>query len=175
LQSVGLFWILWTYSLFGGGGEVKAQQGLKICVGMAGLAMVLVGIGCGSEGDGSSEALTKAEFIKQGDEICRVAGEKREQKIAAWKQKYNDPVLSEPKQIENVIRTVALPPIREESEQLAALEPPSADQGAVTLVKSFAQAVEEAEANPRTYVEGKAFSEPKSLAKKYGFKKCVSA
>lgn len=154
---------------------MQGRQGVKICVGMAVMALTLGGIGCGSGGDSASKTLTKAEFIKRGDEICRAAEEKREQKIAAWKKEHNDPVLSQRKQIENVIRAVALPPIREESEQLAALEPPSTDQRAANLIASFARAVEEAEANPRSYVEGTAFSETKSLARKYGFKKCISA
>jgi hypothetical protein len=86
------------------------------------VAVAAVAGGCGS----SDTGLTKAEFLKQATAIC--AKSDKANNAAIHKALSRDPT---PSEIAKVFNDTALPLINAELDELAALEPPKADQDRV--------------------------------------------
>jgi len=103
---------------------------------LAVLALALVAAGCGSSSsDSTSDALTKADFIKQADAICT----KGNKDITAAAAKLgNSP--SEP-QIEEFASSTIVPGIQDELDQIRELTPPAGDE---SKVNDFLDAADEA-------------------------------
>jgi len=144
-------------------------------MGGAAVLLAIVAIGCGSGGDTTEVALTKAQFIKTGDAICRAALNKRSQAVSAWLQQNKKgkeaKELSNP-ELGHLYVTVALPPIREASEDLAELNPPAGDHIAEKFVELFTKAVEGIEENPTSVFEHRPYRSADLLGQEYGFKDC---
>ena len=142
---------------------------IAILVGIVGVASVFGG--CGGDDD-SSTALTKQAFIKQGDAICVKANAQKDKDLKAAFAKQSKAGSPVDKAFEeNLVTTVALPPIAQMSEELAALGAPSEEAEAV--VTAFEDGVENVEDNPASVLDGSnPFEEADTLAGKYGFKAC---
>lgn len=132
------------------------------------LASVLVaGVfasGCG--GSGSSDPLTKAEFVEQANSICRDAATERSEELRDAAD--GDPGLAE-------LATAALTPTQEMLEELGELSPPAGDAAKVAaILKAFKAGVAEVEADPTDpTVAMAAFPEASSLAEGYGLTDCA--
>lgn len=148
------------------------------------LVLALIAAGCGGGGDdssgdgtdsGSSSSLTKAEFIKQGDEICKqgdaaIEGEANE---FAEENGIDTENPTEAEQ-EEVIEQVVGPAIKRQSEEIADLGPPEGEEEAVEeIVAAVGRGAEEIEEDPKAVVNGEnPLAEASKLAKAYGFKQC---
>lgn len=136
------------------------------------LALVGTAWGCGGDDDG--ESLTKAEFIEQADAACQEANTVGQKKLVAFLQKNSqDNKLSKANK-EEAIETIIVPLIDAQLEGLTEHEPPEGDEKQVeAVITSLEDLQDEAEADPagtaKTYAP---FSEPKKLAREYGFKTC---
>lgn len=142
------------------------------------IASALVAAGCGSD-----DSLTKAEFIQQGDVICRKFDAKRTtelEKFALKIARADKPIT--PQQKVDQVKNVLAPSIRSGIEELRELDPPSdeADQIDAILTgaeKAMDEMEEEAEAQAKS---GKKtlgtfrdpFTKTAQEAKTYGFKTC---
>ena len=132
------------------------------------LAFVLVtgvfAAGCG--GSGSSDPLTKAEFVEQGNSICRETGTERSKALRDAAD--GDPGLAE-------LTAAALTPTQEMIEELGELNPPNSDAAKVTaMLKAFRAGIAEVEADPANpTVAMAAFAEASKLAESYGLTDCV--
>lgn len=149
------------------------------------LVLALVAVGCGgggddSSGDGteSSSSLTKAEFIKQGDEICKkgdaaIEGEANE----FAKENGIDTEKPTEAQQEEVIGQVVGPAIKRQSEEIADLGAPEGEEEAVEdIVEAVSKGAVEIEEDPKSALEGKnPLAEAGKLAKAFGFKQCGSS
>lgn len=135
------------------------------------VCLALLAAGCGGN---DSTSLTKAEFIKQGDAICKETDKSQNQKIRAYLAE-NPKTPSTKANTEKVI-SVAFPQIKAEVEELAALDPPSGDEEEIeAIVAGVEEGLEEAEKNPVSTNKtgaGNPFDEVGKLARKYGFKEC---
>jgi hypothetical protein len=138
--------------------------------------LAIAGIGCGSGGDTTEAALTKAQFIKRGDAICHVAQEKKIKAAAYWLKKNKGNLKSRDEysdeELSLVYLTVALPPVKEAAKELAALDAPSGDPKAEAVVKSLASAVEVLEDDPTIALDEAPYTRLDRLAAAYGFKSC---
>jgi hypothetical protein len=154
---------------------------------MFALAAMSIGAGCGSSESSSSDDataatvttnsdLTKAELIKQGDEICEETDKAQEVGLKAYTQKHPEAQSDEKEQSKMVI-AVGLPPIQEEAEELAALGAPSGDEDEVTaIVEGIEGAVEKGEDDPGSLLAGSTpFDAVDKLAAEYGFQVCKNA
>jgi hypothetical protein len=155
---------------------------LKFAALLFGAALIAVlAAGCGSSGGDDSTSsvsegsLTKAEFIKQGDEIC----EKGNQKINDEAENFASEEgvdKGEPKQEqqEEAIEQIVAPGVREQAEEIAALGAPKGDQAEVeAIVAAVKTGAAELEEDPEALLEGKnPLSKGSQLAAKYGFKEC---
>lgn len=140
------------------------------------IALVPVLAGCG--GGGSTSSLTKAEFVKQGDAICKKVNEERSAAIQAYLLKHQPPPGHQISQLAElkVITAAALPPIKGEAEKLGELGAPEGEEEKVSaIVEGLEKAVEEAEENAVSTLSPKTnpFNEVSQLATKYGFKECA--
>jgi hypothetical protein len=117
------------------------------------LACVLVALlwaGCGSS---DSSQLTKAEFIKQANAVCKKGEAKRQ---ASFTAKMRPGVLKKGNAgREELILTAVLPPIVQMTDELDELEPPSSEAAnADALVRSLEQEINTIEANPMGVYSG---------------------
>jgi hypothetical protein len=149
------------------------------------LVLALVAVGCGggddSSGDAtesSSSSLTKAEFIKQGDEICAKANSAIEEEANEFAEENNiDTEKPTEAQQEEVIEQVFGPALRQQSEEIADLGPPQGEEEAVEdIVEAVGRGADEVEEDPAALLEGKnPLTEAGKLAKAFGFKQCGSS
>ncbi|HEU4705948.1 MAG TPA: hypothetical protein VFS64_02035 [Solirubrobacterales bacterium] len=138
--------------------------------------LAIAAIGCGSGGSSTESGLTKAQFIKRGDAICHTARRRKTEALKAWTEApankgktFEDWSTAE---LEHVYLTVALPPVKQASQELADLTPPTGDVKAEEIVKSLAATVGALEENPRAALKGAPYYHTDKLAQAYGFKAC---
>lgn len=137
------------------------------------LAVLAVGAGCG--GDDDSSSLTKAEFVKQADAICKKQEEKKNNELTAAYEKLGKEKKEGKKEQEAVITDVALPPISQMTEELADLGAPEGEEEKVEeMVGAFEEEVQKIEDDPAGTLTGKVgtFDEANKLAKDFGLKDC---
>ena len=143
------------------------------------LALLVLAAGCGGGGDSSSgEALTKAEFIKQGDEICKQGEAQLEEETEEFVEENNvDTEKPTAAQQEAVIETVVGPALRKQAEEIGELAAPSGEEEAVEeIVTALETGAGKLEEEPKKALEGEnPVEEAGTLAKEFGFKECGSA
>lgn len=144
------------------------------------LCLVVVGIAaalsaCGSSSD-STTALTKAEFLKQGNAICR-KGNKEIGEAAEKEFPRSGGKPSEAK-LEQFASQTIVPNIESQVEQISELPAPEGDEEQVdAIVKSAESSVERAAEDPSAMVKQKGedpFAKTDELAKAYGLTVCAS-
>jgi hypothetical protein len=137
------------------------------------LAMAAIAAGCGDSG-GSS--LTKAEYIKRGDEICKKGNEGNENEFEAFAKekglKQNEAPTEAQK--EELVTDVVLPSISKQAEELGDLGTPETEgEQAEAIVESLDEAIEKAEAEPARVLGGQGpFEGVDKMAAEYGFRVC---
>lgn len=153
------------------------RKSLVILV-LAALAVALVA-GCGGDSDsdsdsGDASALTKSQFIKQGDAICSKIHKEQLANMEAYGKKNPNSLATKSGQ-EAVVIEVALPPINKAADGLDALGAPEGDEEEIdAFIQAMEELVEEGEGNPATLLEEGTdpFEEVNDLARAYGFKVC---
>lgn len=129
--------------------------------------------GCGGGGDDSA-AMTKSEFIVQGDKICRETTQRKnadlQKAIVRHIKVEGNPRFSAADK-EELMTDVALPPVAEMTSELEALEAPD-EAEAAAVVKAFRTTVTKLEANPEEGFELNPFTPADRKAAAYGFKFC---
>jgi hypothetical protein len=142
------------------------------------LAAVVAGCGGGeSTTDSTTVVLTKTEFIKQGDAICKEANEKNQSEAEDF-AKENDFELEKANkaQIEEAVAAVLAPSLSKQAEELDALGAPAGDEKQVEeIVVAVEDAAEEIEDEPKLVFEEKTLKKANQLAEAYGFKVCGEA
>lgn len=141
-----------------------------------GVLLAVAAIGCGSGGATTEAPLTKAQFIKRGDAICRTAQKKREKILLPFVQELSKEGkelydLSN-KELSDLYSARLLPPVKEASVELDELTPPTGDVLAEKLVDALVTEVEQNEEDPMRAVENPPYLHIDRLAYKYGFKVC---
>ena len=138
------------------------------------LAALVAGCGGGDETTDESVTLTKTEFIKQGDEICKKGNDQSEKEAEEFAED-NDFTLEKAsnEQLEEAVVEVLVPSLNQQAEEIDALGAPEGDEKKVEeLVVSLEDAADEIEDEPGLVFEGEVLEEPEKLAQDYGFKVC---
>ena len=135
--------------------------------------------GCGGGGDTTDETvtLTKTEFIKQGDAICKAGNEEIEAGFEEFAEENKIPKSGEPNQEQSVeiVETVILPSINQQGEEIRALGAPEGDEEQVDeILTSLEDAVAEGEDEPELLFEGRTdpFGKVNQMTQDYGFEVC---
>jgi hypothetical protein len=144
------------------------------------MAIAIVAAGCGSSGDDSTDTvvvLTKTEFIKQGDAICKKGSESLSQEAEDFADENNiDTSKPTKKQQEEVIETVVGPALQTQADELGELGAPDGEEDkTAAIVDALEAGAEELEDNPGALLESNGKSpldKAKELATEFGFKEC---
>lgn len=151
------------------------SRGIAILATAVAVVALMGGCGGGSDSGSSTASLSKAQYIKQGDAICAKAEKKKNTDLeAAFEEgsKGNKPLSKAAEQ--ELVTTVALPPIATMTEELAALgEPDTEGEEAAAVVAAFEDGVQTIEDDPAAVLKGSdPFAEADKLAAQLGFKAC---
>src|SRR5438128_2043762 len=104
-------------------GKRYRQAQIALLALLMALAIGIVGCGSGGEDEtAQADTLTKAEYVKQADEICAKT-EGRQRKLLTKFQKQN-PNPEGPSETEKMISYAGLPPIQEQIQELSKLPLP---------------------------------------------------
>lgn len=145
---------------------------------VAALACVVAVAGCGSSDDNDSTAsLSKAQFVKQGNAICRKGNAKIESEFEEFAENHQLQENKKPSKpvLEEATETILVPQISNQVEEIRALGTPEGDEGEVDAILGGAEeAVEEAEEDPATFAEGESakLKEVNKEAREYGLTVC---
>lgn len=135
---------------------------------LAVLALGLVAAGCG----GGDDALTKSEFLKQGNAIC-----KKGNKVIDSAANKAFPSNQQPSdaEITKFAEDTAIPEIQKEIDGIGDLNPPSADEDKVNAILDEAQvALDKAKADPLIFASNNdPFVKANKLANDYGLTECA--
>ena len=131
------------------------------------LATGLLAAGCGDD-----DELTKSQFIKQADAICK-KGNKRIDAVA--KDTFSSNKQPSKAQLTKFASDTLIPDIQRQVDDVRDLDEPSADEDQVNAFLDSAQAeLDKGEKDPLYMTSDKSFSKTNQLGKQYGFKVCAS-
>jgi hypothetical protein len=134
---------------------------------------LLAGCGGGDDSSSTAAALTKAEYLKQGNEICRQAAHEINTKAQA--EFGNQPPSKQ--EFSTFITDTALPISEQEISDLRDLPPPAGDEDTVNGIYDAAnEGLAKIKDDPILASQGDdaggAFTESNKLAKDYGLTTC---
>lgn len=134
-------------------------------------ALSLVILGCGS--DDSTASLTKAQYVKQGNAICKKGEEQRTALLQSATENVNREFTKAEK--EKVVMTVFVPPYRQTINKLKELPLPEGDEEkAEAIIEAMEESAKKVEADPLKGLESLAqFEKANKLASDYGLTNCV--
>ena len=138
------------------------------------LAALVAGCGGGDETTDETVTLTKAEFIKQGDAICKEGNDQSEEEAEEFAEENGFTLeKASDEQLEEAVSEVLVPSLNQQAEEIDALGAPEGDEEQIEeLVSSLETAAEEIEGDPGLVFEEEVLVEPEELAQDYGFKVC---
>jgi hypothetical protein len=140
------------------------------------VALAALVAGCGGGGDTTDETvtLTKAEFIEQGDAICKEANEENEAEAEEFAEENGFTLEKASKdQLEEAVAEVLVPSLNQQMEELDNLGAPKGDEDQVEeIIVSVEDAADEIEDDPGLVFEETTLDKSNKLAKAYGFKVC---
>lgn len=129
----------------------------------------LVATGCG----GGGGTLTKAEFVKQGNAICKQEEDRRSKIVAEMSKSFNSKGDVAAQQEQLLMKVI--PTYEESAARLDGLGAPEADAKKVEeIITAMEGAAARAKANPQTAITSSLpFKKADQLASAYGLKSCV--
>ncbi len=140
------------------------------------LALAIAAAGCGSsDSDSSAAALTKSEFIAQGDAICEKGNKAVEDGAEEFAEENGvDTENPTKEQQEEVIVDVVAPGIALQADEIDELGAPTGDEAKVeAIVDAVKGGAEELEDEPKLLLEEKnPLEKGAKLAAEYGFQSC---
>jgi len=154
---------------------MKPSRLLVLALAAVGLAG-LVAVGCGdSDESTAAAAITKAQFIKQGDAICKRVDVIQEADFRDYSK--SKPTFGASKKgQEELIEKVGLPPVRKAIRELSELgSPEGSEKQGEAIISHMEAALATAENDPlsiQTAPNATPFAPVNEEAKKYGFKFC---
>lgn len=147
------------------------QPTALIAAGFIGIVLI---VGCGGSGD-SPDAMTKAQFVEQGNRICSQIEQKRIAIANAAAAKAPPGQALPPWELEHFV-PVLLSTYKKSAQEIGDLEPPVGEEAKVReLLASFERSYAKAEKERHAVVVGTStvFKKPDELATRFGLKKCV--
>jgi hypothetical protein len=150
----------------------KGVLGSILCL-LAALSLLFVG--CGGGDDETTSSLTRAQFLKQGNAICKKSEEEKGKALRALVAKLdpNKPITKERK--EQLVLTVILPPYEQTTEDLKGLGAPEGDEEEVeAIIKEMEKAAKKTKADPSVAVTTvREFEDANKMATDYGLTSCI--
>ena len=137
------------------------------------MALMVAGAGAGC-GDDDEEALSKAEYIKQGDAICKKAGADLEKEVEDMFPDLGPNEEPTEEQLTTFVDDAFKPNADGQLDDLRDLPPPEGDEDTLNgIYDGFEEAVATVEDDPTILLEeDDPFEAPSQEAADYGFKDC---
>jgi hypothetical protein len=141
------------------------------------IALVVVGaaiaVGCGGDDSTTSEALSKSEFLKQGNAICKQGNQDIN---AAFKDALGGGGKPSQDELDQVVTDSVVPSIQGQIDDLSALTPPTGDEDTVNNILDEAQTALDQVKDDPSAITGKddPFAQANQDAKAYGLTVCGS-
>ena len=139
------------------------------------VASAAIAVGCGSSDSDSttSEALSKSEFLKQGNAICKQGNQEIN---AAFNDAFGGGSKPSQDEIDQVVTDTVVPSIQGQIDDLSALTPPSGDEDTVNNILDEAQTALDQVKDDPSAITGKddPFAQANQDAKAYGLTVCGS-
>jgi hypothetical protein len=150
------------------------------------LTIALIAGGCGGsssdneeEGTVTTGSLTKAEFVKKGNEICKNGNEEIEAGFQKFVKAHHITEKSPPseEQSKEAAETILLPAIQKDISDIRALGLPKEDgKGAEEVLHAAEEALEKGEEDPVALIESEgepaSFKKANKLSREYGLTVC---
>lgn len=140
------------------------------------LLLVLLGAGavggCGGDGE---KPLSKSEFIKRGDAICKKAEGDIEKAGEKFVDRFGEDSRPSDKELKAFVDDTFKPIVEGLASDLRDLPPPEGDEGAVEdIYEGFEAGLERVEDDPELIIrtEGDAFEDANKAASDYGLEEC---
>jgi hypothetical protein len=147
-------------------------------------AALVLAAGCGNDDDSDSSAttttaaLTKAEFIKQANKICKQQDDKIERASQQFFADAPNDQEPPPDEVAEFGKQTVFPAIQDEIDRVEALGAPAGDEEEVKKMLDAAKSgLAELEQNPDQLEKGgvaSAFEEYQKLASAYGLDQCAA-
>jgi hypothetical protein len=126
-----------------------------------------------SASEDAGPALSKAEFVKQGNEVCTQGKEAAEDKLADAAAEFGGEEPSEEEQAQ-VVSDVVVPSFEEISDGLAELTPPAGEEAALAeLIAAFDDGTASVLDDPIAALDGDPFAEANEKAEALGLDVCA--
>lgn len=139
---------------------------------------IALATGCGSSGE---EPLSKAEFIKQANQICNLQGTEVTERLSTYAEE-QPPNQTQDELYAGAVKTILLPITEARIDEIGSLAPPQGDEKQVNAYLSAEQnGVDEIKRQEATSFAAlndsliefeKPFKPAAKLAQEYGFKEC---
>jgi hypothetical protein len=144
-----------------------------------GMALVLLGLivaGCGGGGDSETTAsqLSKAEFIKEGEKICKAVQVDRRSELKEVTKDLNPGEVLPVSRQEELLADIVLPKLQSAADQLDELASRTNDPKAAAYVAELEAGIEASEKNPTKALKANPFIAVGETAKAYGFEECAT-
>jgi hypothetical protein len=138
--------------------------------------------GCGSDSSSGASAtdevaapLSKAEFVKQADGICKQGLKEKDEAVTAALEKRAEQKQTPPTAQESVklVEETVLPSYGKTVDQLSQLGAPKGDEAKVEkMMGEFEAALQATETNPAKAMNSNPFESADKAAEAYGIEKC---
>lgn len=143
---------------------------------MAGVVLIVavLVVGCGGGGsDSSTTALSKAQYVKQANAICKKGQQEREAAVNELAEKVKPGAGAGELPKGGLVEAIT-PPLATMVEELAALPAPEGDEAQVeAIVEAYEKPVEEIEEDQNAAFNGELFKEATAKGVKYGLEDCT--
>jgi hypothetical protein len=148
------------------------QAGKQLIVLVAGvLAAALVVAGCGS----SDSSISKAEFVKKADAVCKKGEEEVQKDFGTFAKKHENVKKPTEADYAELVDAVLVENVEAEVNDIRALGAPEGDEKEVeAMLEAREESIEKAQDNPKAVIKSNEdiFGEASKLAKAYGLKEC---
>jgi hypothetical protein len=131
--------------------------------------------GCGSSGgEDTSGPLSKAQFLHEGDRICKKRLEEKDAAIKAGLKELAPSELAKPSsQVKKDLGESIIPPAKGLTEELSDLPAPVGSKAEVEeIVAKLKTGLKKAESDPASLLDTDPFADAAVAARAYGFKRC---
>jgi len=145
---------------------------LIMAIGMVAATCLVFGCGSAAE-ESSSTPLTKAQFIKQADQICAKSAKEREAAAASFIKALPGGAADAEAHLDEGVKQVVAPSMKEEATKLAALAAPENDVAEVSrMIENLSKASEVLAEDGSKGLSGSSLPAFEGEASAYGLKIC---
>ena len=155
----------------------------RIAPALLAVALALAAVGCGDDDEESastttSSELTKAQFIREANRICKQQDDKIERVSQQFFADAPNDKEPPPQEVAQFGKKTVFPAIQDEIDRIRALGPPEGDSGEVQKMLEAAESgLAKLEAEPDQLEKGgvaSSFEEFQKLASAYGLDECAA-